>query len=65
MIHRDLKPANIVFGLDSPEDPDKDNSNTLYLIDYGLSKPESVGRLPCISRQAYLSKNLRLTGKIF
>lgn len=63
LIHRDLKPANIVFGLDNPEDTSQDNSNTLYLIDYGLTKAESIGRVPWISKHAYAAKNLRLTGK--
>ena len=62
LIHRDLKPANIVFGLDRPEMASEDQSNVLYLIDYGLTRDESKGRTPCISKQAYLSKNLRLTG---
>ena len=62
LIHRDLKPANIVFGLDLPEDPNQEKSNILYLIDYGLTKEESINMIPKISKQAYLSKNLRLTG---
>ena len=62
LIHRDLKPANIVFGLDLPEDTNQEKSNILYLIDYGLTKEESINMIPKISKQAYLSKNLRLTG---
>lgn len=63
LIHRDIKPANIVFGVENHNDPSLDDSNTLYLIDYGLTKEASSGRVPMITKQAYLSKNLRLTGR--
>ena len=35
-IHRDLKPANICVGLGKKE-------NTIYLIDYGLTKKLNEG----------------------
>lgn len=34
MVHADIKPDNVLIGSNDLSDPE---SNTLYLIDYGLS----------------------------
>ena len=62
LIHRDLKPANVCLGLENPEDPSQDKSNTLYLIDYGLTKNETYNKVPIFSKRSYMKENLRLTG---
>lgn len=64
LIHRDLKPANMVIGLENPEDHIEDQSNTIYLIDFGLTKVDSKDRVPKIPPRAYHKENLRLTGNL-
>lgn len=54
-VHGDIKPANIMFGRGRKK-------NLVYLIDYGLSKQESVWEKPNIPPHVHQAQNLRLNG---
>jgi len=48
--------------VENPEDPIQDNSKTVYLIDYGLTKRASSMRMKRVNEDWLKSENLRLTG---
>jgi serine/threonine protein kinase len=50
-VHGDIKPANIMFGRG-------DKRNTLYLIDFGMTKKESNAFDNHIDESIYEKKNL-------
>jgi serine/threonine protein kinase len=55
LVHGDIKPANIMFGKGNKK-------HTLYLIDYGLSKKESVYTKASPPDFVYQKQNLQLNG---
>lgn len=54
-VHGDIKPGNLMFGRGV-------NKNTLYLIDYGMTREESDVSSTQIDESIYDRKNLDLTG---
>lgn len=55
LVHGDIKPANIMFGKGNKK-------HTLYLIDYGLSKKESIYTKSSPPDFVYQKQNLQLNG---